>query len=78
MARINFNPEIDSANHVMTFGKYRGRSIADVLPEEPGYLCWADDTVEGFDLSARLRLIVEIAIDDRDGDDYHDLDFLGE
>ena len=32
---------------VMPIGKHKGRSLQEVLREEPGYLCWFYDTVDG-------------------------------
>lgn len=34
----------------LTFGKYRGRSIQDVLQKEPQYIQWCLQNVEGFKL----------------------------
>ncbi len=40
---------------VFTFGKHKGKTVKEVLFEDPSYLLWADDNVEGFDLSDYLR-----------------------
>lgn len=32
----------------MTFGKYRGRLLVDILEENPGYLKWAKSEINGF------------------------------
>lgn len=41
--------------HIMTFGKYKGKTVKEVIFEDPSYLLWADDNVEGFELSDYLR-----------------------
>ena len=33
----------------MPIGKHKGKSFATILAEEPTYLCWFYDTVEGYD-----------------------------
>jgi len=30
-------------NHVMTFGKYKGKSIAEILDVNPSYIIWLSD-----------------------------------
>lgn len=39
----------------MAFGKYKGKTVKEVMYEDPSYLLWADDNVEGFELSDYLR-----------------------
>ena len=31
---------------VLPFGKHKGRTLQEVMREEPGYLCWFYDSVE--------------------------------
>lgn len=38
-------------NELITFGKYKGRTILEVLEEDPQYLLWANENVEGFILN---------------------------
>ena len=33
---------------VMPIGKHKGKALSVVFAEEPGYLCWFYDTVDGF------------------------------
>lgn len=40
---------------VFTFGKYKGRTVKEILIEDPSYLLWADNNVEGFELGDYLR-----------------------
>lgn len=37
---------------VMPFGKYKNRLLVDILEENPGYLRWAAENIDGF--SAKL------------------------
>lgn len=41
--------------HILTFGKHKGKTVKEVLFEDPSWLLWADDKVEGFELSDYLR-----------------------
>ena len=34
---------------VMPIGKHKGKALAAVMQEEPSYLCWFYDTVDGFE-----------------------------
>ena len=33
----------------MPIGKHKGKTLASIIAEEPSYLCWFFDTVEGYD-----------------------------
>lgn len=39
---------------VMTFGKYKGKKIEDVLSENPSYLVWAHDDIKWFKLEQEI------------------------
>ena len=39
----------------LAFGKYKGRTVEDVLEEDPAYLLWAAENVESFDVDAALQ-----------------------
>lgn len=41
--------------YIFTFGKHKGKTVKEVMFEDPSYLLWADDNVEGFELSDYLR-----------------------
>lgn len=45
---------ITDRNHRMTFGKWKGRTIDEVLFDEPTYLVWMHNTLDNFELSAEL------------------------
>ncbi len=40
---------------IMSFGKHKGKTVKEVMETDPSYLLWADDNVEGFELSDYLR-----------------------
>lgn len=46
-------PIIDR-NTILTFGKYKGESIADILEVNPQYLCWLHETCDEFELDHKL------------------------
>lgn len=39
----------------LAFGKYRGRTVEDVLEEDAGYLMWALENVEQFEVDPALQ-----------------------
>lgn len=41
---------ISDRETVLTFGKFRGESIADILETEPQYLVWLHDNSDFFEL----------------------------
>lgn len=45
---------ITDRNCVLTFGKYRGYSIADVIENEPQYAVWLHENLHSFELGADL------------------------
>ena len=49
---------ISDRNHVMTWGKYKGFSIAEIIENEPGYLEWLCENTE-FELDHKLMDEVE-------------------
>ena len=42
--------KFSSSSHILTFGKYKGYTVHDVIARDPEYICWALDTIEGFAL----------------------------
>lgn len=38
-------------HYTLTFGKYKGKKIEDVIEEDPKYLLWAHENIEWFQLS---------------------------
>ena len=43
------DPNIKLApDYVLTFGKYKGRTLQEVYQENPGYLVWAENNIETF------------------------------
>lgn len=55
---------IDDSNTVMSFGKYKGKAIFELLAEDPEYLEWAHENTERFKLSPRLMAEVRRKISD--------------
>jgi len=45
---------ISSEATKLTFGKHKGKTITQVLQDDPGWLVWADKNVEFFKLDLRL------------------------
>lgn len=46
-------------NDVLSFGKYKGSTIKDVIKEEPSYLIWCQQNVGWFELDEDLLLKCE-------------------
>lgn len=46
----------------LTFGKYKGKTVADVLIEDPSYLVWAHNNVDFFKVSTELLQIARSTI----------------
>ena len=49
-------------NDTLTFGKYKGDVIQDVIKDDPDYLAWACDEIEWFDLDEEAVEALEIAL----------------
>ena len=47
---LNKYDKFSSSSHILTFGKYKGYTVHDVIARDPEYICWALDTIEGFAL----------------------------
>lgn len=60
----NGEPAQSRGRLTFSFGKYRGRLVADILEENPGYVQWAVREVDGF------RAKVEAAGIEIEGDDF--------
>jgi len=45
--------------HRLTFGKYKGKTVQEVIDQNPRYLDWCLETIEWFDLSAEAREALE-------------------
>jgi len=50
-AAIHKPYDLDS---ILDFGKYKGRTVEDVLDEDPRYLLWALESVERFETDAAV------------------------
>ena len=62
MSRSNQQPQrrepITDRNHVMTFGRYKGFSIGEIIENEPSYLEWLTKNTD-FELDHKLMDEVE-------------------
>lgn len=47
-----------------TFGKYKDRSIKEILDEDPSYIVWANANVAGFIVSTKILKEATEAVDD--------------
>ena len=45
--------------HQLTFGKYKGKTVQEVIDQNPRYLDWALGTIEWFGLSAGAHEALE-------------------
>lgn len=45
---------ITGRDHILSFGKYKGLSIEEVLEINPDYLLYCQENVESFDLDHKL------------------------
>lgn len=50
-----------AVGRAITFGKYRGKSVPDIIQKDPQYLLWADDNVPSFSLTESERQQCEAA-----------------
>jgi hypothetical protein len=41
-------------DQILWFGKHQGRTIEDVLDDDPRYLMWACENVDGFELDTAV------------------------
>ena len=50
-------------NDILTFGKYKGETIAKVVGTNPKYLIWARNTIDWFELSEVALAKAEEAVE---------------
>lgn len=62
-SRAALSEPIANDQHVIRFGRWKGRTVADVLELDPAWLIWAHNNVEHFELN-------HILLDRAEGDDY--------
>ena len=60
------NATIFGQDDKMTFGKYKGQLVRDVLSDNPGYLRWANENIEWFQLDEEVARLVGEALDFQD------------
>ncbi len=51
----------------LNFGKYKGDTVQEIINNDPDYLAWAIDEIEGFELDEEAELKMEYSLnyDDR-------------
>lgn len=54
---------ITDADHVITFGKYSGKTVAFVMEADPQWLWWAHHETDRFELNYDLLEQVEEAVE---------------
>ncbi len=55
---------------VLTFGRYKGLTVAQVVDEDPDYIIWMSETLEYFPLEESVvDLAIEAALDNRVDDE---------
>lgn len=54
-------------NDILSFGKYKGSTIKDVIKEEPSYLIWCQNNVGWFELDEDLLLRCEELVEQSKG-----------
>jgi hypothetical protein len=47
----------------LTFGKYKGLTVREVIEENPGYLVWAISNIEWFNLDSQAHFQLDKALD---------------
>ncbi len=68
MALTPTQPVIRDRDYILPFGKYKGTSVGDVLELNPGYLLWAVENIEWFDLHADILEEAEEVMDDNEAE----------
>lgn len=58
-------------NFVLTFGKNKGQTLAEILKYDPGYILWLDENITAFKIE---KYIIQAA---EENDDYNDELFNG-
>jgi hypothetical protein len=71
---------IISKRMIIPIGTYKGCLVADILADDPGWLLWADQNIEGWTLDQTLREEAEDGKstevrDPRDRTNWLDLDY---
>jgi len=49
-------------NDVLTFGKHSGEALDEVIVEDPEYIAWCVDEVEGFELDVEAMNLLEASL----------------
>ena len=49
----------------LSFGRYKGKTLKEIASKDPGYLIWASQTIDGFDLSAKAESAILKGLEDK-------------
>jgi hypothetical protein len=60
-ARDRERPPATPSEFILSFGKYKGRSVADVVAIDHSYAAWLVENIKGKSLVRALRLALESA-----------------
>lgn len=63
LREIYNRPTITDKQHVLTFGRYYGKTVEFVMELDPSYLIYCHNNIDWFDLSSNLLLDIEQGID---------------
>jgi len=51
--------KIHTINTILTWGKYKGDMIREILGRDPMYLVWCRNEIDWFDVDAELGIILD-------------------
>jgi len=57
-----------NSHEKFSFGKHKGKTLRDVIKEDPGYVDWANRTIPNFNISKENEIKVDNYLDNQ-GDD---------
>ena len=63
MSRSTRKEPITDRNHVLNFGQFSGKSVAEIMEFRPSYLVWLHRNMDSFELDAFLLDEAEEGID---------------
>lgn len=58
MSLISFKNKTFTIDDIITFGRYKGEYISDIIKDDPNYLAWCIDSIDWFDVDAYLEELI--------------------
>ncbi len=49
-------------NDVLSFGKHKGETLDEVIVEDPKYIAWCTDEIDGFELDEEAMQLLEASL----------------